>query len=106
MCEIEYIFGSGDGTVHIWSSPADLELAESGTLDAVQLDFDGDGLVDDALWDSHGAGIADVAALDLDDDGVLDHFCALNDHRGSSTEDIQRGPDFDESNDGAAAFSP
>ncbi|WP_194832471.1 hypothetical protein [Nocardia sp. XZ_19_369] len=74
MNEIEYVFGTGDGPVHVWSSEADLELARSGTADAVQLDFDGDGLADDALWDTAGSGIADVAALDLDDDGVLDHF--------------------------------
>ncbi|MFF0532290.1 hypothetical protein ACFYT3_28415 [Nocardia amikacinitolerans] len=74
MNDIEYGFGTGDGAVHVWSSPADLDLARTGTADAIQLDFDGDGLADDALWDSHGTGIADVAALDLDDDGVLDHF--------------------------------
>ncbi|MEV6274811.1 hypothetical protein [Nocardia sp. NPDC051832] len=74
MSDIEYVFGTGDGEVHVWSSPADLELARTGTVDAVQLDFDGDGLLDDALWDTRGTGVADVAALDLNDDGVLDHF--------------------------------
>lgn len=76
MNEIEYVFGTGDGTVHVWHSQADLELAgpASATADAVQLDFDGDGLADDAMWDTCGSGIADVAALDLDNDGVLDHF--------------------------------
>ncbi|WP_067834804.1 hypothetical protein [Nocardia lijiangensis] len=74
MNDIEYGFGTGDGTVEVWSSPADLDLASTGTADAIQLDFDDDGLADDALWDSHGTGVADVAALDLDDDGVLDHF--------------------------------
>ncbi|MET7770441.1 hypothetical protein [Nocardia sp. NPDC005366] len=74
MNEIEYVFGTGDGTVHVWASEADLDLADTGTTDAVQLDFDGDGLADDALWDATGAGVADIAALDLDDDGVLDHF--------------------------------
>ncbi|MFE7798610.1 hypothetical protein [Nocardia sp. NPDC057440] len=74
MNEIEYVFGTGDGTIHVWSSQADLELSGPGVADALQLDFDGDGLADDALWDSHSAGIADVAALDLDEDGVVDHF--------------------------------
>ncbi|MFC9893283.1 hypothetical protein ACFVMC_06295 [Nocardia sp. NPDC127579] len=74
MSDIEYVFGTGDGELHVWSSPADLELANTGTVDAVQLDFDGDGLLDDALWDTRGAGSADVAGLDLNDDGVLDHF--------------------------------
>ncbi|MEV4238495.1 hypothetical protein ACIBJI_40765 [Nocardia sp. NPDC050408] len=74
MSEIEYVFGTGDGTVHVWASQADLDLSGSGLGDAVALDFDGDGLVDDVLWDSDGTGIADVAGLDLDDDGVPDHF--------------------------------
>ncbi|WP_051047090.1 hypothetical protein [Nocardia asiatica] len=74
MEEIEYVFGTGDGTVHVWTSEADLELGGTGTADAVRLDFDGDGIADDALWDSAGSGHADIAALDLDDDGVLDHF--------------------------------
>lgn len=74
MSEIEYVFGTGDGVVHIWSSEADVELARTGTADAVRLDFDGDGLADDVMWDSTGSGVADIAALDLDDDGVVDHF--------------------------------
>ncbi|MFD8244031.1 hypothetical protein [Nocardia sp. NPDC059691] len=74
MNEIEYVFGTGDGVVHVWTSEADLELGDTGAADAVRLDFDGDGIADDALWDSAGSGRADIAALDLDDDGVLDHF--------------------------------
>ncbi|MBF6213658.1 hypothetical protein IU433_12610 [Nocardia puris] len=74
MTDIEYVFGTGDGVVSTWTSPADLDLASTGTADALQLDFDGDGLADDALWDSRGTGVADVAALDLDDDGLLDAF--------------------------------
>ncbi|MFC3963752.1 hypothetical protein [Nocardia jiangsuensis] len=72
MSEIEYVFGTGDGVPHGWSSPPDLALG--GALDAVRLDFDGDGLLDDALWDADRDGIAELAALDLTDDGVLDHF--------------------------------
>ncbi|MBF6092129.1 hypothetical protein IU438_00290 [Nocardia cyriacigeorgica] len=72
MNEIEYAFGTGDGTVDVWSTQANLELA--GSPDAVRLDFDGDGLIDDAMWDTQGDGVADVAALDLNDDGVLDAF--------------------------------
>jgi hypothetical protein len=74
MNEIEYVFGTGDGPVHVWTSEADLELGNTGAADAVRLDFDGDGIADDALWDTAGSGRADIAALDLDDDGVLDHF--------------------------------
>lgn len=99
MNEIEYVFGTGDGTVHVWASQADLELARTGTTDAVQLDFDGDGLADDALWDSAGTGSADIAALDLDDDGVLDHFytdptgLGIWDHRiTGSAEDAEQEP--------------
>ncbi|MEU1958501.1 hypothetical protein [Nocardia sp. NPDC019304] len=74
MNEIEYVFGTGDGPVHVWTSEADLTLGDAGTADAVRLDFDGDGIADDALWDAAGCGRAGIAALDLDDDGVLDHF--------------------------------
>ena len=74
MTDIDYSFGTGDGVVHEWSSAADPALAGTGLSDAVRLDFDGDGLADDALWDSAGTGIADIAALDLDDDGIPDHF--------------------------------
>lgn len=74
MNEIEYVFGTGDGPVHVWTSEAGLTLGDTGTPDAVGLDFDGDGIADDALWDAAGCGRADIAALDLDDDGVLDHF--------------------------------
>ncbi|WP_067863390.1 hypothetical protein [Nocardia shimofusensis] len=85
MTDIEYSFGTGDGVVHDWSSAADLDLAGTGLFDAVRLDFDGDGLADDALWDSTGAGVADIAALDLDDDGVPDHF--YTDPTGEGTWD-------------------
>lgn len=67
---IEYFFGTGDGTLHRWSSLADLDLNDDRILDAVALDFDGDGRVDDAMWDSDGDGVADLVLLDLDDDGV------------------------------------
>ncbi|WP_157110195.1 hypothetical protein [Nocardia anaemiae] len=83
MSDIEYVFGTGDGTVHVWTSQTDVDISGSGLGDAVALDFDGDGLVDDVLWDSHGTGIADVAGLDLDDDGVVDHF--FTDPTGNGT---------------------
>ncbi|TYQ09864.1 UNVERIFIED_ORG: hypothetical protein L601_000300000030 [Gordonia westfalica J30] len=70
---IEYFFGPGDGSTTRWSSPADAVLGDSG-LDAVSLDFDGDGRRDDAMWDTDADGIADVAALDTDDDGEPDAF--------------------------------
>ncbi|NEW38398.1 hypothetical protein GV794_00585 [Nocardia cyriacigeorgica] len=85
MNEIEYAFGTGDGTVDVWSTQADLEL--TGSPDAVQLDFDGDGLTDDAMWDTKGDGVADVAALDLNDDGVLDAF--FTDPSGTGVWDHQ-----------------
>lgn len=69
METIEYFFGTGDGALNTWTSPADLDCDGDGILDAVALDFDGDGLIDDALWDSDGDGVADHAVLDLDDDG-------------------------------------
>ena len=94
MTEIDYVFGTGDGTVHAWSSPADLDLSGTGACDAVRLDFDGSGSADDALWDSDGDGVADVAALDLDGDGVLDHF--FTDPTGLGTWDHQIWPDVAE----------
>ena len=65
---ISYRFGTGHGPVHHHRSPADRALGGAGP-DAVALDFDGDGRVDDALWDTDGDGVADRAVLDLDDDG-------------------------------------
>lgn len=68
---IEYVFGAGDGRTSTWTSSADLTLG-GGAPDAVRLDFDGDGLSDDALWDRDHDGRADCSALDLDDDGAVD----------------------------------
>ncbi|PKZ65177.1 hypothetical protein CYJ73_12805 [Gordonia terrae] len=73
---IEYFFGTGDGPTTRWSGTADLALGtpRSEALDAIRLDFDGDGHRDDAMWDTDADGVADVAALDTDDDGVPDAF--------------------------------
>ncbi|WP_040525185.1 hypothetical protein [Gordonia effusa] len=71
---IDYFFGTGDGSVSHWHSPADADLDHDGRNDAVRLDFDGDGRADDAMWDSDGDGVADIAALDRDDDGTPDSF--------------------------------
>ncbi|MFE0750291.1 hypothetical protein [Gordonia sp. NPDC058843] len=73
---IEYYFGTGDGPTTRWSGTADLTLGDphSGSLDAIRLDFDGDGRRDDAMWDTDADGVADVAALDTDDDGEPDAF--------------------------------
>ncbi|WP_051721183.1 MULTISPECIES: hypothetical protein [Actinomycetes] len=68
---IEYVFGAGDGRTSTWTSSADLTLGGRAP-DAVRLDFDGDGLSDDALWDRDHDGRADCSALDLDDDGAID----------------------------------
>lgn len=62
---VEYVFGTGAGDPSQWVSPADLDLGEPGGFDAVALDFDGDGLRDDALWDSDGDGYADCSVLDV-----------------------------------------
>lgn len=76
MDALEYFFGTGDGAVSTWHSPADLDLNGDGILDAVALDFDGDGLIDDAMWDTDGDGVADRVALDLDDDGIAEQVFA------------------------------
>ncbi|GAA4485029.1 hypothetical protein GCM10023094_39350 [Rhodococcus olei] len=62
---VEYGFGTGTGDPHVWVSEADLDLGEPGRMDAVALDFDGDGWADDALWDSDGDARADVSVLDV-----------------------------------------
>lgn len=62
--DITYAFGTGDGEVTGWASPADFDTDGDGALDAVRLDFDGDGLIDDAMWDSDGDGAADTVRLD------------------------------------------
>ena len=61
----EYWFGTGDGTTHTWFSEPDLALG-GDDFDAVALDFDGDGLVDDAMWDRDRDGVVDMAVLDRD----------------------------------------
>lgn len=73
---IEYFFGTGDGPTTRWSGTADLALGDprSDVLDAIGLDFDGDGRRDDAMWDTDADGVADAAALDTDDDGEPDAF--------------------------------
>ncbi|MBJ8346463.1 pullulanase [Antrihabitans sp. YC2-6] len=76
MGGIEYSFGTGPDDPTSWSSAPDRDLGELGAPDAVALDFDGDGLIDDAMWDSDHDLVADTAALDLDDDGEVDVFYA------------------------------
>ncbi|MFT4087551.1 MAG: hypothetical protein QM658_10425 [Gordonia sp. (in: high G+C Gram-positive bacteria)] len=61
---LDYSFGSGDGELSTWHSPADFDVDGDGRLDAVTLDFDGDGLADDVMWDSDGDGRADRVVLD------------------------------------------
>ena len=68
MDGIAYSFGSG-GDVSTWHTAPSLDLG-SGAPDAVALDFDGDGLFDDAMWDSDGDLIADTAVLDVGADAV------------------------------------
>ncbi|WP_235686870.1 hypothetical protein [Tomitella gaofuii] len=63
--DITYAFGTGDGEVTEWTSPADLDVDGDGAVDAVALDFDGDGLIDDAMWDADSDGVADTTCLDV-----------------------------------------
>jgi len=102
MDGLEYFFGTGDGPLTTWHSPADLDLDGDGALDAVALDFDGDGLVDDAMADTDGDGRADRAVLDLDDDGRPE--TAFTDGGRGLWEQPAGGPDGHRpGEDGAAA---
>jgi|GEM_PF-319730 len=74
---IEYVFGIGDGSTTTWTSAAAVVLG-GGAADAIPLDFDGDGRVDDVLWDRNGDGRADLSGLDLDDDGAVDKWFSDN----------------------------
>lgn len=62
--DITYAFGTGDGELTEWVSPAGLDADGDGAVDAVLLDFDGDGVIDDAMWDADGDGAADTVRLD------------------------------------------
>ncbi|OZC34364.1 hypothetical protein [Gordonia polyisoprenivorans] len=70
---LEYVFGNGDSEPTHWHTPADTDTDADGVLDAIALDFDGDGRRDDLLIDTDADGIADLAALDLDDDDTVEH---------------------------------
>ena len=61
---MDYFFGDGVGEPTQWQGEPDLTLG-AGDADALWLDFDGDGLADDALWDSTGDGLADRVVTDV-----------------------------------------
>ena len=67
---MDYCLDAGDGTASIWTGPLDVDIDGDGVLDGLRMDFDGDGAFDDALADLDEDGLADHAALDLDDDGM------------------------------------
>ena len=69
---MDYCLDAGDGTASIWTGPIDVDIDGDGVLDGLRMDFDGDGAFDDGLADFDADGQADHAALDLDDDGVLE----------------------------------
>ncbi len=89
-----YSFGSGDGTVHTWTSPLDRDVSGDGVLDGITLDFDGDGHRDDAMWDSDGDGRADLVVLDVEGDprSFSDTGRGLWDHRVHDVGPAPREP--------------
>lgn len=89
-----YSFGTGDGTVHTWTSPLDRDVSGDGVLDAITLDFDGDGHRDDAMWDSDGDGRADLVVLDVDGESrsYSDTGRGLWDHRVHDVGPAPREP--------------
>ena len=61
---MDYFFGNGVGEPTRWQGEPDLTLG-AGAADAMWLDFDGDGYVDDAVWDSDFDGVADRVVTDV-----------------------------------------
>lgn len=66
---MDYCLGDGDGSASMWSAAElTVDTDEDGVFDAIGLDFDGDGRIDDAFTDLDGDGTADHLMLDFDDD--------------------------------------
>ena len=51
---MDYCLGDGDGSATMWSAELNVDADDDGIFDAIGLDFDGDGRLDDALTDSDG----------------------------------------------------
>ena len=62
--DMHYCLGDGDGSAAMWSAEPTLDTDDDGVLDAIGLDFDGDGRLD-ALTDADGDGTADHLVLDV-----------------------------------------
>lgn len=92
--DLVYSFGTGDGSVHTWTSPLDRDVTGDGVLDALTLDFDGDGHRDDAMWDSDGDGRADLVVVDADGEYRVysDTGRGLWDHRVHDVGPASREP--------------
>ena len=87
---MDYCLGNGDGAASIWSAELDLDVDGDGVLDAIALDFDADGRVDDAIADFDDDGIADHVVLDLDDDGTGE-ASFTDDGSGTWAVSVERG---------------
>ena len=46
---MEYCLGDTDGSATMWTADPNTDADGDGSIDAVGLDFDGDGLLDDAM---------------------------------------------------------
>ena len=63
MDTVDYCLGDGDGSAAIWSAEVNVDTDDDGVFDAIGLDFDADGRLDDALTDLDGNEIMRILGI-------------------------------------------